>query len=390
MNDDTARAPGSNRAGRYIPQPEGYYAFVPAPLPPRPPILADGEMQALMSKADRALGRLDGSIQTLPDPDLFIFMYIRKEAVLSSRIEGTESSLDDVLEVEAKIFDRRHPRDVGEVLNYISAMDYGLEQLHGQPFTVRLIQEIHGRLMHGVRGTDKQPGRIRRKQNWIGPPGCTQFDATFVPPPPSEVLPALTALESFLNRAAAPTPPLIEIGLAHAQFETIHPFLDGNGRVGRLLIALLLGKREILIRPVLYISNYFRRHQQHYYDRLQAVRDKGEWEAWLKFFLEGVATVSNEATETARKIVALREEHRAFIVREFGRAVGNGLIVLEHLFEKPIIQVKEIEELLGITYAGANSLTNRLVEAGLLSEVTGHARNRRFRYGAYIGLFAET
>lgn len=390
MNDGATPPPPSKRAGQYVPQPEGYYAFVPAPLPPKPPVLADGEMQALLSKADRALGRLDGSIQTLPDPDLFIFMYVRKEAVLSSRIEGTESSLDDVLEVEAKIFDRRHPRDVGEVLNYIAAMDHGLERLQSQPFSVELIQEIHERLMRDVRGTDKQPGKIRQKQNWIGPPGCTTFDATFVPPPPTEVLPALTALERFLTKGKAPIPPLVEVGLAHAQFETIHPFLDGNGRVGRLLIALLLSQREILIRPVLYLSNYFRRHQQRYYDLLQGVRDRGDWETWLKFFLGGVATVSNEATETARKIVALREEHRAFIVREFGRAVGNGLIVLEHLFEKPIIQVKDVEKLLGITYAGANSLVGRLVEAGLLGEVTGHARNRRFRYGDYIALFAST
>jgi len=383
-------SPLSARAGRYVRQPEGYAAFVPRPLPPDPPIAFDGELQACLSKADRALGRLDGSIQTLPDPGLFVFMYIRKEAVLSSQIEGTESSINDVLEVEAEVFDPERPKDVGEVLNYISAMNLGLERLRTLPLSVELVRDIHRKLLRGVRGEDKQPGELRETQNWIGPPGCAIENATFVPPPPSELVPALAALEGFLTDETTEIPALVRIGLAHAQFETIHPFRDGNGRVGRLLITFSLCQRKILLRPVLYLSHYFRAHQRAYYERLQATRDRGDWEGWLKFFLSGIATVSNQASETARGIVDLRERHRALIAAEFGRAVGHGLQVLEYLLRRPIIQIKEVQQLLDITYPGANNLVRRLVEAGILEEITGYARNRRFRYRAYIDLFADS
>jgi Fic family protein len=382
-------SPLSARAGRYVPQPGGYAAFVPRLLPPDPPIAFDGELQACLSKADRALGRLDGSIQTLPDPGLFVFMYIRKEAVLSSQIEGTESSINDVLEVEAEVFDPERPKDVGEVLNYISAMNLGLERLRTLPLSVELVREIHRKLLHGVRGEDKQPGELRETQNWIGPPGCAIENATFVPPPPSELVPALAALDGFLNDETTDMPALIRIGLAHAQFETIHPFRDGNGRVGRLMITFFLCQQKILLRPVLYLSHYFRAHQRTYYERLQATRDRGDWEGWLKFFLTGVATVSNQASETARGIVGLRERHRTLITAEFGRAVGHGLQVLEYLLRRPIIQIKEVQQLLEITYPGANNLVRRLVEAGILEEITGYARNRRFRYRSYIDLFSD-
>ena len=377
-----------NRSGAYISQTTGYKAFIPKPLPPIPPIDIDGEMHTLLSNADRALGRLDGSIQTLPNPGLFVFMYVRKEAVLSSRIEGTQSSLNDVLEVEAKVFDKRHPSDVNEVLNYVLAMNSGLDRLKEIPLSVRLIREIHEKLMRGVRGKDKRPGEIRREQNWIGPAGCSIKEATFVPPPPQVIEDGLAELERFLHAETPDIPALIKIGLAHAQFETIHPFLDGNGRVGRLLITFFLCEREILIRPVLYLSHYFRQHQQQYYDLLQATRDEGDWEGWLKFFLTGVAKVSNEATETARQIVALREAHRRLIAEGFGGAAGNGLAALEYLFERPIVQVNEIADLLDLSFAGANNLVRRFVAAGLLTESTGRARNRRFRYGQYIDLFA--
>ena len=389
MIEATAGISPSDRAGRYVAQPAGYSAFIPEPLPPRPEIRIDGELQALLSKADRALGRLDGSIQTLPDPDLFVFMYVRKEAVLSSKIEGTQSSINDVLEVEARVFDRQHPRDVNEVLNYVTAMNHGLKRLEELPICIRLIREIHERLMEGVRGRDKRPGEIRGEQNWIGPKGATIREATFVPPPPKEAECALADLEEFINSETQNIPVLLKIGLVHAQFETIHPFLDGNGRVGRLLITFMLCGQKILIRPVLYISHFFRRHQDAYYDALQNVRDRGDWEAWLKFFMTGVAEVSNEATETARKIVNLRELHRAYITEQFGRGAGSGLCVLEYLFTRPIVQVNQVKELLGITYAGANSLVGRFVEAGLLTEITGSARNRRFRYTSYIDLFAD-
>lgn len=344
-----------------------------------------GEMQNLLSLADRALGRLDGSIATLPNPDLFVFMYVRKEAVLSSQIEGTQSSLNDILEAEAEIFDVDRPRDVDEVLNYVRAMNYGLERLKTLPLSIRLIREIHEQLMAGGRGGNRQPGELRKIQNWIGPAGCTLHEATFVPPPPQRVEQSLHELETFLHDERLPA--LITVGLAHAQFETIHPFLDGNGRVGRLLIAYLLYQREILQTPVLYISHYFKQHRAEYYERLQAVRDKGDWEGWLKFFLTGVRETAKEATETARRIVELRETHRRHITEHFGRVAGNGLKVLEYLYEKPIINVQDIIRLTGVTFPAANSLMSKFVEERLLIEITGNVRNRQFRYGPYIELF---
>ena len=379
---------GQYRSGQYLAQPTGYSAFVPKPLPPDPPILIDGEMQALLSKADRALGRLDGSIQTLPNPNLFVFMYVRKEAVLSSRIEGTQSSINDLLEAEAQIYSLEHPKDVDEVLNYVQAMGFGLNRLNELPICTRLLREIHAKLMEGIRGQTKQPGEIRTTQNWIGPGGYSLKDATFVPPPPTELPEILSDFEKFLNEDISDLPALVQIGLAHAHFETIHPFLDGNGRVGRLLITFLMCQREILIRPVLYISHFLRARQSEYYDLLQGTRDRGDWESWLKFFLTGVAVVSNEATETARRIVDLRERHRLLVTQEFGRAAGNGLTVLEQLFRQPIIQVKDIEKLLAVTFNAANVLTHRFVDAGLLTEITGQARNRMFRYAPYVDLFA--
>jgi Fic family protein len=344
-------------------------------------------MQTLLSRADRALGRLDGSIQTLPDPDLFVFMYVRKEAVLSSQIEGTQSSLNDILEAEAEIFDPDRPRDVDEVLNYVRAMNYGLERLAELPISVRLIREIHERLLEGVRGSKARPGEVRTSQNWIGSGGGIT-DATFIPPPPHEVPDALASLERFIH-APDTMPVFLKIGLVHAQFETIHPFLDGNGRTGRLLIALLLCEREILQKPVLYLSHYFKRHRTDYYDALQNVRDTGDWESWLKFFLTGMTEVSAEATETARQIVGLREAHRTLITEEFGRVAGNGHKVLEALYSRPIITVGHIMELTGVSFPAASGLMNRFMEHGLLAEITGQARYRRFRYGPYVDLFAD-
>ncbi|MGA7800009.1 MAG: Fic family protein [Gammaproteobacteria bacterium] len=375
----------AERAGIYEPQPGGYRAFVPKPLPPQPVVDLAPELQQLLSKADRALGRLDGSIRTLPNPDLFVFMYVRKEAVLSSQIEGTQSSLNDVLEAEAEIFDADRPRDVDEVLNCVLAMNYGLERLHHLPLSIRLIREIHHQLLSGVRGGNRQPGELRKIQNWIGASGCTLAEATFVPPPPQRVEDCLNALELFLHDESLPG--LMAIGLAHVQFETIHPFLDGNGRVGRLLIAFLLAQRDILQTPVLYISHYFKQRRAEYYERLQAVRDGGDWEGWLRFFLTGVWEVAQEATATARKIVDQRESHRQLITEHFGRVAGNGLKVLEHLYERPIINVQDIIRITGVSFPAANNLMSKFVEHTLLSEITGNARNRQFRYGPYIKLF---
>jgi len=345
-------------------------------------------MQALLSQADRALGRLDGSIQTLPHPDLFVFMYVRKEAVLSSQIEGTQSSLQDVLAAEARILSPDTPKDVDEVVNYVRAINYGIQRLPDLPICVRLIREIHAELLKGVRGSHLTPGELRNSQNWIGPAGCMLNEATFVPPPPHEVGQHLSDLEKFLHDPS-PLPALIRIGLAHAQFETIHPFLDGNGRIGRLLITLLLCEQGILLKPVLYLSYYFKRHRQEYYDQLQAIREQGAWENWLLFFLRGVVEVSKQATDTARRILLLREEHRSAITDKLGRAAGNGHRLLEHLYEHPIVSVNDVEQLTGTTFQSANDLVNKFVTNGILLEVTGQTRNRRFRYRDYINLFND-
>lgn len=388
MTNSEAKPGPPARAGRLVRQRSGYSAFIPSPLPPQPPVALAGTLQALLSKAERELGRLDGSIQTLPNPDLFVLMYVRKEAVLSSQIEGTQSSLQDLLAAEAKVFAREGPRDVAEVVNYVKAMNHGLGRLAKLPVSVRLIREIHEKLLTGARGSTLTPGELRRSQNWIGPAGCTLAEAAFVPPPPEDVPSVLGALEKFLHQDDD-IPLLIKIGLAHVQFETIHPFLDGNGRVGRLLITFLLCERGVLQKPVLYLSYYFKRHRQSYYDHLQAVRDAGDWEGWLAFFLRGIAEVSAQAAETARRILELRERHRTLITDHLGRAAGNGHRVLEHLYKRPIISVKEVRILTGTSNPAANQLVQKLAENGILSEITGQKRNRRFRYEAYIRLFEE-
>lgn len=334
------------------------------------------------------MGRLDGSIATLPNPDLFVMMYVRKEAVLSSQIEGTQSSLQDLLAAEAKVFTDQTPRDVDEVINYVQAMNQGLTRLTELPVSIRLIKEIHATLLRNVRGSHSTPGEVRRSQNWIGPAGCTLAEATFVPPPPDALPELLGQWELFLHRADK-LPFLIKVGLAHAQFETIHPFLDGNGRLGRLLITFLLTEQGILHQPVLYLSHYLKRNRQTYYDRLQNVRDHGEWEEWLSFFLLGVAEVSNEAAHMARTILEQRELHRLAITENFGLSAASGHKVLDTLYLRPIVTVNDIKEITGKSYAAANQLTYRMAELGILEEMTGFARNRRFRFEPYIKLFQE-
>lgn len=375
------------RAGRYVRQTADYRAFLPTPLPPNPPVRLGGELNVILSRADRALGRLDGSVVTLPNPDFLVFMYVRKEAVLSSQIEGTQSSLQDLLAAQSELFEPAElPRDVNEVINYVAAMNHGLARLSELPVSVRLIREIHERLLQGVRGARLAPGELRRTQNWIGPGGAGIANATFVPPPPGDVPRALGDLETFLH-GDDDLPLLIRIGLAHAQFETIHPFLDGNGRVGRLLITFLLTERGALHKPVLYLSHWFKQNRQEYYDRLQAVRARGDWEGWLGFFLRGVERVSVEATETTRRVLDLRERHRTAITQHLGRAAGNGHKVHEALFRGPIVTVAGVQQLTGVSFAAANELVKRLAAIGVLREITGYSRNRRFQYDEYVRLF---
>ncbi|MDR3424654.1 MAG: Fic family protein [Alphaproteobacteria bacterium] len=390
MDTSEVNNPKSTRAGVYVRQPTGYRAYIPKPLPPHPAlsIPPSSELQKLLSESDRALGRLDGSIQTLPNPDLFMSMYVRKEALLSSQIEGTQASLSDVIRVEANLSDAGYRGDADEVINYVTAMNYGLERLKTIPLSLRLIREIHEKLMKGVRGGKMQPGEFRRSQNWIGPQGCTLADAFFVPPPQEEAVKALGDLEIFLHENDS-VPPLIKIGLAHAQFETIHPFLDGNGRMGRLLITFFLCNKDILQKPVLYLSYYFRKRQDEYYNRLQRVRDFGEWEEWLRFFLTGVTSVAKQATETAKRIVSLREDHRRLIIERFGNSSGNAMRVLEHMYERPYLTVNTVKEMLGISFPNASKLIDKFVNAALLVEITGRSRNRIFRYSSYMDLFSN-
>ncbi len=372
------------RAGRFIRQPAGYRAFVPVPLPPDPSIQMTPEFVALLSRADRALGRLDGVSQTLPDPELFVAMYVRREAVLSSQIEGTESTLEDLLEFE---LGKRHrePPDVIEVVHYVKAMNYGLERLKGLPLSLRLLREIHGKLLEGVRGGHRLPGEFRRSQNWIGPANAPLSKATFVPPPVDEMHKALADLEKFLHDETLP--PLIHAGLVHAQFETIHPFNDGNGRIGRLLVTFLLVQRNVLHRPLLYLSLFLKRHRAEYYDRLMAVREAGDWEGWLRFFLRGTAETAEEATKAAIAIVNLREKHRSMI--QEGGLSTLGLRLLDLLFQRPIANVNLVKRDLGISFVTAGRLVDRFRTMHLLKETTGQKRNRRYRYEPYLTLFEE-
>lgn len=377
---------GPDRAGAYVRRPGGYRAFIPKPLPPSPPVAYDEVLLALLSEGDQALARLDAATEFLPDPDLFVKMYVRKEAVLSSQIEGTQASLVDVLEHEAGAA-RRRPDDVIEVVNYVRAMNYGLQRLATLPLSLRLIREIHAELLRGARGNEREPGEFRRTQNWIGPPGCTLAETAFVPPPPEEALKAMADLERFLHDRS-PMPLLVRTALVHAQFETIHPFLDGNGRVGRLLITFLLCIHGALRRPTLYLSNYFKVHRQEYYERLQAVRDAGDFEGWVRFFLTGVRDMAHEGAETARRILKLREEHRALVTSKL-RNPSTGLALLERLFERPIVTVHHVREAISRTYPVANQLVADFERLGLLREITGGTRNRVFEYAPYIEIFGE-
>lgn len=378
-------AENDNRAGRFVTQPGGYQAFIPAPLPPEPPVDFDDDLLALLSKADVGLGRLDGVVKVIPDPDFFVAMYVRREAVLSSQIEGTQSTLEDLLEVELEPKSRERYGDVGDIINYVAAMRYGLQRLDELPLSLRLIREIHAELLQDGRGAHATPGEFRTSQNWIGPPGASLQRATFVPPPASDMKQALSDFEEYLHAEAGGSQ-LVQIGLAHAQFETIHPFLDGNGRVGRLLITFLLVRAGILRRPLLYLSYYFKLHRTEYYDRLTAVRRRGDWEGWLRFFLQGVAVTAEEAGDTAERIFALRERHRALVMEETGT---NGLKLLSTLFQRPLVNVNLVAADVDVTFPTANRLVAKFEELGILEEVTGQRRSRQFRYEPYLRLFSD-
>lgn len=346
------------------------------------------DLDVALSKADRALGRLDGAIEGAFNADLFILMYLKKEATLSSQIEGTQASLTDVLKAEADIQNPNRPEDVGETLNYIEAFNFGLERLKTLPTSLRLLRELHEILMKNVRGHERTPGHFRTSQNWIGPSGVTLENASFVPPPPHDLMDYLGNLETYIH-SEDDMPFLMKVGLVHAQFETLHPFLDGNGRLGRLMIAFMLCEREILIKPVLYLSHFFKENRDEYYARLQATRDKDDWEGWLQFFLSAVTTVSNEATATLRAVTALRETDRNKLIEAAPKGAGNALKLHDTLFQAPYTTVESAAAITGVTVQGAKLIVDRMEECGILEEITGQRRNRVFRYGPYLDLFED-
>lgn len=368
------------KAGEFIETKYGYDVFIPNPLPPD--ITYDDELQLLLSKADGALARLDGVTEVLPNPDLFVAMYVKKEALLSAQIEGTEVSLKGILEFEANIKPKEDIADIREVINYIEAMHYGMEMLENNPLDLNLIHDAHKILIAKTRGSDKQPGRYKTAQNYLGTPGCTIYEASFIPPPPEKVEELMKSLETFIQTKDN-IPTLIKIALIHSQFETIHPYLDGNGRMGRLLITYYLYWKKILSKPLLYLSFYLKKNKLEYSECLNGIRYNNNWEVWLKFFLKGVIETSENALNSAREIIALKEKTiEKFILFKVGGI--NAVKLIDHLFEDPSISVNEVSEILNISNVTANKLVNRLEEIGILMEFTGKKRYKKYVFTDFI------
>ena len=361
-------------------------AFIPAPLPPVPPLRMDGPLQQALENAVLALGRLDGISALLPDKTLFLYSYVRKEAVLSSQIEGTQSSLSDLLLYELEEAPDVPLDDVVEVSNHVAALEHGLSRLEELPVCNRLLREMHGKLLSGGRGSDKMPGEFRASQNWIG--GSRPGNALFVPPPHTAVPDCMAALERFLHADDDGLPALIRAGLAHAQFETIHPFLDGNGRVGRLLITLLLHHSGMLREPFLYLSLYFKQHRSAYYDLLNQARHTGDWEKWLAFFLEGVRSTATGAVETARRLSRLFASDRAALEQQ-GRRAGTLLRAHEALKEQPILSSPYICRRTNLSFPAVASAMEQFIKHGIAREITGKRRNRLFVYDKYLSILNE-
>jgi Fic family protein len=362
-------------------------AFVPNPLPPEPPLELSGGRQRLLERATLALGRLDSLTTLLPDPQLFLYAYVRREAVLSSQIEGTQSSLSDLLLFELDEAPGVPFNDVVEVSNYVAALEHGMARLRGGfPLSNRLIREMHEQLLARGRGSEKHPGTFRRSQNWIG--GTRPGNAHFVPPPPALVDALMSALERAFHEPAAQYPVVVTAALAHVQFETIHPFLDGNGRIGRLLIPLLLHDAGILQQPLLYLSLYFKQHRDEYYRLLDRVRSTGDWESWLDFFLEGVSATAASAVDTAQRLVALFKTDAAR-VQAAGRGAPTMLRVLQSLHERPVITLSEIARRADLSFPTSAKGMRALMELGVARELTGFRRNRVFAYDQYLAILSE-
>lgn len=361
--------------------------FVPAPLPPKPALVLDGSLQSLIEAAVLALGRLDGTTTLLPDKMLFLYTYVRKEAVLSSQIEGTQSSLSDLLLFELDEVPGVPLDDVREVSNYVAALEHGLHRLkEGFPLSNRLLREIHGVLLSSGRDSTKDPGEFRRSQNWIG--GSRPGNAVFVPPPHTAVPDCMSALERFLHAENDGLSTLLRAGLAHVQFETIHPFLDGNGRVGRLLVTLLLCHAGTLSEPLLYLSLYLKQHRSEYYRLLNQVRQTGDWEAWLSFFLEGVKQTAEDAVNTAQRLSRMFQDDRSRI-KTIGRRAGSALHVYEALKINPILNLSAAKHRTGLSFPTTSSAMEALVRQGIAQEITGKRRDRLFVYNQYLSILNE-
>ncbi|WP_417819613.1 Fic family protein [Terasakiella sp.] len=364
---------------------DNYQAYIPNPLPPTPP-LEMGQLYPLLDQAVVALGRLDSMSMILPDSKLFLYMYVRKEAVLSSQIEGTQSSLSDLLFFETEEAPGAPIDDVTEVSCYVAAMNYGLERLKQFPLSLRLIREIHAELMNNARGGDKQPGVFRSSQNWVG--GFRPSQAHYVPPPPEKLNECLNAFELFLHDEKERLPALVKAALAHVQFESIHPFLDGNGRLGRLLITFILCTENILREPLLYLSLYFKANRQAYYDHLQNVRETGDWEAWVEFFLIGVIETANQATATAQAIMALFEEDR-FKIGDSGKSTAAILTIHAYFQSHPIANTGKIKDACGVSLPTVLRSLNSLEDLGIIKEVTGKERHKIFVYQEYLNILSS-
>lgn len=378
--------PQKHRSGVFRKTLRGYTAFFPKPLPPEPPVKVEGKLQLLLSEADRSLGALNVVATVLPNPDLLVGLFIQKEALLSSQIEGTQSTLQDVL--GAGMESTEQSKDVGEVLNYVKAMRHGLFRLHNDelPMCLRLIKEVHDVLMQQVRGGSPAltPGEFRTQQNWIG--GSGPSNARFVPPPPGDMDDALADLEKYFHEEDR-LPPLVHCALIHYQFETIHPFNDGNGRVGRLLITMYLVWRGLLNEPMLYLSAYLKAHQQEYYDRLQQVRTDGNFEAWISFFLEGIVTVSKQVIETTARIQQLEARDTDTLLNR--NISPHAIQLLRMLMKTPVITVDHAAEKLGVSYSKANDLIKICEKIGIINQINIGKRNRRFAYTEYLRILSE-
>ncbi len=377
----------NTRAGHYKSNLSGemaYKSFVPNPLPPAPPIELSEDIVSLLVKANSQLAVLESVATRIPNVELFVSMYVRKEALMSSQIEGTQATLEDVLD---PMLDANTNRNVADVVNYIKATEFAIERLQTLPLCNRLIKETHAVLMEGVRGQEKSPGEFRYSQNWIGGQGSTLKNARYIPPSPDDMLDAMSDLEKYIN-ADDELDALIRAALIHYQFETIHPFLDGNGRVGRLLITLFLMEKKVLTTPALYISYFLKKNRVEYYDRMTEVRAKGNYEQWVKFFLQAIMESAEDATATIDELIVLHDTNVAKISK-LGRAAKNAMLVFNYLESNPIIEIRKTAEALGITFNTASSAVNRLVDAGILVQTTDTSRNRTFAYEAYLNILRK-